>query len=715
MGQAALIGVDAAAADSICAAYRAAMGDCRDPLMGPFDSTCLDPAFPGGLFAWPRGAGEAPVFYAASQTHAQWRRLRPLLLAFVGPSLTDFSGSQTPLDPTRPHERVLAEAGMAALVRLTPTAETAESATRALRRLVDMVGRTPPDAEPPPEATGRLLARIRDHLNAAAIADARQLLERCRSEHRLDALNLKFLEIEILAASRDWRAIAALSGFDDVLQTRRPPAVTAALLEAVYWAAFDDAAPDVAAYAAGPRLRARNLVRLPAPPSLQDGAWRLYALEAISCAPPNPMLAQAALTSGADLGGLADQLAPLVATNPLPEPPPPPSVAETALAVITADLSGTLSTVGPAMARLNRQTEAERGELDASYQLRAASASIRMAFGAEPPPADWTAWLTALSDPGFIAAARVANQGAQEWQPGFDDPSQVKDLAAALNSCPDEFPASDRLLEGLPHLVAWLQRDPDFPRAVGFPVYEAALFRLVLSGRAAVPMLDSAGVLTRAILAIGPSSAAYAQLLSDLLDFSGQGAGVRTAYWLMELIEETVAAQAPDQAARERFWQDAIGRLIPVWPQLTELQRASLRRLATFLGLAEALPVARPPGQDAGGRTALAGRLAGKMVAVYTLTASAAAQASDTLKALAPDVDVRVNGDFAGSRPLRALAENADLFVVVACSATHAATDFIRMRRGDRALAYAAGRGATSILRAVENWALGPSLDPAPE
>jgi hypothetical protein len=44
--------------------------------------------------------------------------------------------------------------------------------------------------------------------------------------------------------------------------------------------------------------------------------------------------------------------------------------------------------------------------------------------------------------------------------------------------------------------------------------------------------------------------------------------------------------------------------------------------------------------------------------------------------------------------------------VVVAASATHAATDFIRMRRGERPLVYAAGRGAVSILRAVENWAM---------
>jgi hypothetical protein len=62
-----------------------------------------------------------------------------------------------------------------------------------------------------------------------------------------------------------------------------------------------------------------------------------------------------------------------------------------------------------------------------------------------------------------------------------------------------------------------------------------------------------------------------------------------------------------------------------------------------------------------------------------------------------------------GDRPscgrvgLRALAENADIFVVTWLSAKHAATDFIREHRGGRPLLYAQGRGFSSILRAVED------------
>ncbi|HVY88818.1 MAG TPA: protein DpdD [Hyphomonadaceae bacterium] len=701
-----MIGRDQADAEAVVRAFKDALPPSSDPLVGAFASTVTDPNFPGALFAWPRDSGDPSVFYAAAQTQAQWRRLRPLLLAFVGPTLTDFSGGTSRLDPTRPHEQVLARSGLAAVVRLVPAVDTATSTERALHRLTSMVARTPLDAEPPVETTGRLLARIRDHLNALAIDDARGLLERCRSEHRLDALNLKFLEIEILAVARDWRAIAAISGFDDLLLTRRPPAVAAALLEAAYWSCFEDAAPTLAGYISGPRQRVRDLIRVPSPPGMGDGAWRLYALEALALGGAPLDLANAALVSSADLGGLLDDLSALVIVPDVPQPIAESPTAEAASSLITADLSGALSAIDQAKALFARLTAEERAAILEADQPRRALAAITDTFGPGVTPTDWIEWLADLDASAFTSALAVARRGAQEWQPGLGDPVEIARLAQSLNAVADAPPASDRLVEGLPHFVAWLQRDADFPRPVGYPVYEAALERLMLSGRAAMPMLDSAGVLARAMLTIGPPPAAYGRLLSDLLEFSGQGAGLRTAYWLMELLEETVASNAPDQQARDRFWQDTVSRLIPIGPQLSPLQRSSLTRLAAALGWEGRLPDVLSVAPDAAQDAVLARRLAGKMVAVYTLTESAGAQASETLKALAPEVDIRINSDHGGTRPLRALAENADLFVVVAASATHAATDFIRMKRGDRPLVYTAGRGAISILRAVEEWAL---------
>ena len=698
-----MIGADLAEAQALRTAFKDALSPSADSILGAFDATVVDPEFPGALFVWPGDSVRPPVFYGAAQSQAQWRRLRPLLKAFAGPTLTDFSGEASALDPSLRHERVLGTAGLAAVARMAPAAGTVSSTERALHRLIALVAKTPPDAEPPMETTGRILARVQDHLNALAIDDARRLLDRCRSEHRLDALNLKFLEVEILATARDWRGISEMKGFDDLFRTRRPPAVTSALLESIYWTTFEDAAPVTSVYVGGPRTRVRDLIRLPAPAGMRDGAWRLYALEALAQGSPIVGLVEAATTSGADLGELTDALASLIDEEPYSESQA--TAAAAAAALIVADVSGSLSAIDQARALLALLNDDERAALIESEQPRRALHAINETFGLAPSPQSWPAWLGELQSPTFTTAQAVARQAATEWYPSLGDPVEIARLADGLVGVPDNPPASDRLIEGIPHLVAWLQRDPEFPRPVGYSVYEAALERLMLGGRTAAPMLDSAGVLARAMLAIGPAPAAYGRLLSDLLEFSGQAAGVRTAYWLMELAEETVAANTPDQTAREQFWQSVVSRLVPIGPQLSPLQRASLSRLNGMLGWEGALPDALKIGPSPPSDPTLASRLVGKMVAIYTLTVSAGAQAAEALLAIAPEVDVRVNSDHGGSRPLRALAENADLFVVVAASATHAATDFIRAKRGAKPLCYTAGRGAISILRAVEDWA----------
>jgi hypothetical protein len=697
-----MIGSDAAQASRILEAFRAAAGRPAEPEAAPLEATALDPLFPGAILPWSRGPDRVPFFYAVAASPAEWRRLRPLLLAFAGPTLTNFQGAPHRLDGRHPQEQVLIEAGAHLVARLVPSPATAASARRALGRMITMVAKTPVRAEAPPESTSRLLARLRDHLNALAIPQAQSILAQCRREHRLDALNLRFLEIEILTAARDWSSIASLPAFSDIVQTRRPPAVSAAMLESLYQVHFQDAPHDLDLYVQTVAPRARDLVRLPPVRGLARGAWRLYAMEALSDAPNASALAGAALASGEDLADLTERLIAL-APPPVTEPASDPA-ARVAASVAAAEIGGGLADYGAVIAAIEALTPAERDIVFQGEMARRGLATLRAEFG-DDAPGDWLAWLEALARPAFPNSATLARGGAETWPAeALEDPAHAIALAEALDAAPEDAVGGARLLDGLPHLVAWFQRDPEFPRASSAKAYEATLRRLVLGERFSTPMLDSAGVLARALLAIGISRTDYGALLIDLLGLAGEAAGSRSAYWLIEMIEETLAATAPDQAAREQFWHGALARLAPIAEQLSALQRMTLVALATSLGWLEALPsaLAAPasPPRDAD----LATRLGTKQIGIYTLTESAALQAATMLKTLAPDVDVRINSEHVGGASLRALSENADLFVVVAGSAKHAATDFIRARRGDKPLVYAAGKGASSILRAIEDW-----------
>jgi hypothetical protein len=72
---------------------------------------------------------------------------------------------------------------------------------------------------------------------------------------------------------------------------------------------------------------------------------------------------------------------------------------------------------------------------------------------------------------------------------------------------------------------------------------------------------------------------------------------------------------------------------------------------------------------------------------------------------LVPNIKLSLSSERSGSRMLKSMASGTDILVLVAASATHAATQFIQQHRPRASpLLYAKGRGATSILRALEEY-----------
>ena len=91
-------------------------------------------------------------------------------------------------------------------------------------------------------------------------------------------------------------------------------------------------------------------------------------------------------------------------------------------------------------------------------------------------------------------------------------------------------------------------------------------------------------------------------------------------------------------------------------------------------------------------------------VGIYTLTESAGRKARDVLMSLASDIKIELNHDHEATAKLGALVARVDLFVVAWASAKHAATNYIKSRRGSKPLIYAAGKGASSLIRVIEEF-----------
>ena len=671
-------------------------------------ASATDPGFPGGLVPIATPAGGVRV-YALASDDRQWRQLRPLLLSFAGPTLTSFNGLPAALSGADAFEKVLAEADPSAVAILDlPSDDTIRAqGLRALVRLVTVWSRAPAMDGRPSEPTSWLLADFQDQINVRRREAAWSVVRRLEDELRLDALNIRFLEVQLFAAFEDWQAIFAMRGLKDLCNARRPPSVTNAIMEALYRVklarAFDAADLDtlLSAYEQECRPLAQSLIVLPPRAVIGEAALRIYAIEAIIDGDRNDISKRLQSRSEA-IGWLAAHLGSAEAEVPSPVPSPN-ALDDARIALAKTDGLSPLEQINVLWTTLRvlppDQLDALRGAEPFKSVLRElAPQGVPSAL-----PANWIEWLERVHEPGFGEALTIARRGKDEWSIGDAeaDPANVARLRAALAKVEEGTIAGDRAIDALPLMVAWLQGDKDFPRASFQPIYSMLLTMFAIGSRRGRPIYESTGLLAKALLSVGLATDAYKDLLGDVSELMGSGLGAESVYWLLDIVEETLRFPAPDAEARLSFWHSGLARIEPLRSRLNALQRASLAELAGTLGWStETVDAIVSTASPDSARVVPSGL----RITIYTLTEAVSRQAKVVLEKTLPSAVVDCSADHGGSRELKAMAENADIFVIVALSAKHAATDFIRSHRGKRPLLYAQGHGFTSILRCVDEF-----------
>lgn len=671
-------------------------------------ASATDPGFPGGLVPIATPAGGVRV-YALASDDRQWRQLRPLLLSFAGPTLTSFNGLPATLTGTDAIEKVLAEANASTVGILDlPSDDTIRAqGLRALVRLVTVWSRAPAMDGKPSEPTSWLLADFQDQINVGRREAAWSVVRRLEDELRLDALNIRFLEVQLFAAFEDWQAIVAVRGLKDLSNARRPPSVTNAIMEALYRvklaSAFDAADLDtlLSAYEQECRPLAQSLIVLPPRAVIGDAALRIYAIEAIIDGDRNDISKHLRSRSEA-IGWLAAHLGSAEAEVPS-SAPSPNALDDARIALAKTDGLSPLEQINALWTTLRvlppDQLDALRGAEPFKSVLRElAPQGVPSAL-----PANWIEWLERVHEPAFGEALTIARRGKDEWSIGDAeaDPATVARLRAALAKVEEGTIAGDRAIDALPLMVGWLQGDPDFPRASFQPIYSMLLTMFAIGSRRGRPIYESTGLLTKALLSVGLATDAYKDLLGDVSELMGSGLGAESVYWLLDIVEETLRFPAPDAEARLSFWHSGLARIEPLRSRLNALQRASLAELAGTLGWStETIDAIVSTTSPDSARVVPSGL----RIAIYTLTEAVSRQAKVVLEKTLPSAVVDCSADHGGSRELKAMAENADIFVIVALSAKHAATDFIRSHRGKRPLLYAQGHGFTSILRCIDEF-----------
>ncbi len=629
-----------------------------------FERTLGLSRFPGALL--PAMVDGEVCWYAIAGTAPEWRLIKPILTAYVGETVSTFSGEPSQLDISMPIEKYISSVSPYVVARLTLPANMQEFALRALSRLVSSLEEKPVDLRPPPISTAKMIANFDMCLVQGDRKGAEQWLNRFRVELRLDAVNLNFAKIRMDAAFRDWRAIVEALTFRESCRVNKPLMVSRHLLEAIWYYFLEPVASDTNA---------------------------LEEVYGQKCkAPVEEIFASSPGLSGK----IINKFSPFGDFETLEEVNTEDFDDPTAETMIERQHSEDTESVqyGAAVSSVLLQPQSpEVGSVD--VELKESVSSGTPSFTADSFE-DWGGWITALEEPSFRTSKSCAEElSLTHVAEEYEDHTDITDLATALtNTGSDD--AYQRLMLSFSIFINWVRTDPEYPRKSMSPVYEALITLNALRDDYGPSDREAASELLSALLDNGVSEKVYRQLLQDVSNFIPSGAGTTDVFWLLDLADILSRHSAINEGERNQVLNKILSSLTPIMNNLSPIQRKAYRRIADIGGWPPC------PDEDNEELTTICDLLNGKLVGIYTLTEQAGRQAATTLKNLAPGVKVEVSSEHVCTPKLKSLSKNADIFVVTSTSAKHAATDCINQNRPSEKILYAAGRGSCSILRTVE-------------
>lgn len=609
-------------------------------LESALEETVESELFPG--FVLPAFVDGNVRWYAIAEEQRDWRALQPILLAYVGHTVTDFDGEPSILDPNVEVEALLAMSESHAVARLQAPKNRHAFAIRALQRMKECVFARPKNLRPPPISTGSMLSRFDMCLVEGDRAGARNWLERLRRELRLDALNLNFITVKYRATFRDWEAILSAPTFGDLVRVRKPLIIAHNLLEALWFGRLERHSNDWDGLKVVYETEARGYVA------------DILSLSGI----PSDWAANTYKDLFATFHSNAEQEA-LLPSSTLPEP----------------------IGVAPYAAEVTDNTKQQASPAHQLEQIKAEN---------------WLEWIQALDKRGFSFREEAERLAVSSTPETIVDSEDVRIIEEALYEVDGER-SLPRLNETLPYLIKWLKTDEYYPRKMMAPLYDVVLLRLIESRNRESEFREALTDLFTALLEVGLSADSYKQLLTAVNKAIPDGAGTSDVYWLLDVAGVLCQFSASEESARNTLLNHILASLTPVLRRMTLMQRSTYANVAASAGWDEI--EIETETDDAEKED---GILNGMYVGIYTLTESAGRQTETALKRLYPKVRVEVSSDKVATARLQSLSQNADILVVTASSAKHAATDCIRDNRPADRIVYAAGKGFGSIMRAIE-------------
>ena len=662
------------------------------------------------------------------------------LMAFIGPSFSDFSGYASELNSNDTVEKALLERFGRSVFRLTPVQVSDSVAITNALKLYFRLLTVRPEV---PDRTQRPFSRIRAEFDKALLAgneaDAIRLRGELISTGRLDAEQEKYLQIRMLAGlGRQFQLAHDYFLIKSVLGLALPNQTLVDIVEALYTTYITtlENGDDEIILETFKREIANNF----GPLFLErKGVTNRYVLKAFLLfeliqTEPNSERCQgiAATYPNVDDRALIERwvarLKPSVITkdrfaaarqalvdedydvviqiafDALPE-----SWAYSALLRCAVELGEevlaqrVLSAVDQASDEAHQRLT--KRDLDRIKKLQTYLAEGSDDVKLRPiayrhPDGDWLSWVAYVehgtySQPPLQALSDALPRWSVEEL--ANNPVYCSELAQRIgnsNGVPEQI-----FRDAFVYLVEFFVDRPNQPIRAFSPIYLMLIRIVAWNGVVSANELELASTVLDAFVSLAPQKEDYTEAVDAFAEILQANHAPGNIDWAINAAELLALRGSPDSESKLRFFISVVDMARACAHRLGAVQLEILTLLAKDYEcseLLESFPKENDSVLDSSFRSDFAG-----LIGIYTLTETAGQRAQKFLQSLLPLARVELNTDHVATDKLKNLASHADIFVFAWKSSKHQAYFAAKQARGSRTTLLPVGKGTASILDCV--------------
>jgi len=211
---------------------------------------------------------------------------------------------------------------------------------------------------------------------------------------------------------------------------------------------------------------------------------------------------------------------------------------------------------------------------------------------------------------------------------------------------------------------------------------------------------EIARILLSAIISSGVNENEYTDVVDCVKELIDQDLSFSTIEWVMDVCEVLSTGNTANQNKKNEFLSYVLS-IIPIKGQAHRFNKAQLlliKQLCLDIRQEDLFSLYEEVNQSLEEEITL--DLAGKLIAIYTLTESAGLRAKKIIETLFQGSKVTLNSDHVETDRLKQLAKNSDFFVFASKSSTHQAY-YAAKKYHPRDLLMPTGKGSASIVSKI--------------